>query len=215
MDDNKKGKRYCCFRSVEWIEKSGVWRITRKKWTMVSSPPKDETRSVAENHSSNNHQRGQCQQHQIILLSHKKTMYKQFQLFSILNCRFLATIWSIQNYNGWLGTLSENTIWMMNECWNYHGLLRTKMIKWVNGVCSFFATFRLLQHFLGYFSSAPQKVSDTQSIIELMMLDFVLVGIHCFQRFCVVLHYIAFNNSPCLVNIHALLKLFNAKPYFL
>ena len=39
MDDNKKGKRYCCFRSVEWIEKSGVWRITRKKWTMVSSLP--------------------------------------------------------------------------------------------------------------------------------------------------------------------------------
>ena len=78
----------------------------------------------------------------------------------------------------------------------------------------FFATFRLLHHFLGYFSSAPQEVSDTQSIIELMMLDFVLVGIHCFQRFCVVLHYIAFNNSPCLVNIHALLKLFNAKPFF-
>ena len=124
--------------SICWVnwEKWSMKDHTKKVNDGLLSP-KDETWSVAENHSSNNHQRGQCQQHQIILLSHKKTMYKQFQLFSILNCRFLATIWSIQNYNGWLSTLSENTIWMMNECWNYHGLLRTKMIKWVNGVCSF------------------------------------------------------------------------------
>ena len=142
-------------------------------------------------------------------------MHKQFQLYSILNCRVQATIWIIQNYKGWLVTLSENTIWMVNECWKYHRLLKTK--KWWS--CSmgfgFFCHLPSITPFFGcIFSSASQKVSETQRIIELMVLDFVWVGIHCFQRFCVGLHYIAFNNSPCLVNIHALLKLFNAKPFF-
>ena len=182
--------------SICWVnwEKWSMKDHTKKVKDGLSSHPKDETWSVAENHSSNNHQRGQCQQHQIILLSHKKTMYKQFQLFSILNCRFLATIWSIQNYNGWLGTLSENTIWMMNECWNYHGLLRTKMIKWVNGVCSFFATFRLLHHFWGVFFLCPSKgiryteynrVNDARFCVGgHTLLSKILCGftLHCFQQ---------------------------------
>ena len=67
------------------------------------------------------------------------------------------------------------------------------MIKWVNGVCSFFATFRLLHHFLGYFSSAPQKVSYTEynSVNDARfcvgghtLLSKILCGftLHCFQQ---------------------------------
>ena len=101
-----------------------------------------------------------------------------------------------------------NGEWMLKISWT---LEDEKIIKLLNGVSIFLPP----PVNNAIFSSASQKVSETQSIIELMVLDFVWVGIHCFQRFCVGLHYIAFNNSPCLVNIHALLKLFNAKPFFL
>ena len=67
----KKGKGIAGFDLLSELRKVEYEGSHEKseRWSLL---PKDETWSVAENNSSNNHQRGQCQQHQIILLSHKK-----------------------------------------------------------------------------------------------------------------------------------------------
>ena len=106
-----------------------------------------------------------------------------------------------------------NGEWMLKISWT---LEDEKMIKLLNGVSIFLPPPVNNAIFWVYFFLCLQKgIRDTE-YNRVNDGRFCVSGhIHCFQRFCVGLHYIAFNNSPCLVNIHALLKLFNAKPFFL